>query len=108
MTLLVTRPRGAHLLRGFVKVGGSMNYVQQRNAVSILPHAMDWIRTTPADNPELRRSPRPVIAQWHGQIPPCLVILFEDGVIHSDGEMPIELLPHVQAEWLTFLRGKIA
>jgi len=85
-----------------------MNYAQHETRSTILPHAMDWIRTTPADNAELRKSPRPVIAQWHGELPTCLVILFEDGTIHADGGVPVELLPYVQAEWHVFLRGKIA
>jgi len=112
MTPLVTGPNGEHHYRERRALGRrkgeSVNYLQPQSRGSILPHAMEWIRTTPADNPELRKSPRPVIAQWHGQLPTCIVILFEDGGIHSDAEMPIELLPHVQAEWIAFMRGKIA
>jgi hypothetical protein len=112
MTPLVSRPAGEHHYRERRAIGRrkgeSVNYLSPQSRVSILPHAMEWIRTTPAENPELRKSPRPVIAQWHGELPTCVVILFEDGTIHTDGEMPIELLPYVQAEWHVFMRGKVA
>lgn len=85
-----------------------MNTVQAQGRADILPHAMDWVRSTPADSPELRRSPRPVIAQWQGELPRSLLILFEDGTFHADSEVPVELLPYVLAEWHLFLRGKIA
>lgn len=85
-----------------------MNTVPAASSADILPHAMDWIRSTPADSPDLRRSPRPVIAQWQGDLPTSLVILFEDGTIHADGDVPVELLAYVSAEWHLFLRGKIA
>jgi hypothetical protein len=85
-----------------------MNTVQAQRRADILPHAMEWVRTTPAESPELRRSPRPVIAQWQGEVPTSLLILFEDGTIHADGAVPVELLAYVSAEWHLFLRGKIA
>jgi hypothetical protein len=85
-----------------------MNSVPAASREDILPSAMDWIRSTPADSPELRRSPRPVIAQWQGELPSALLILFEDGTIHADGAVPVELLAYVSAEWHLFLRGKIA
>jgi hypothetical protein len=66
-----------------------------------------WSKRTPADWPELRKSPRPVIAQWVGSEPGTELLLYEDGSFEGFG-VPVELVPYVQAEWFNHQRGRIA
>lgn len=79
-----------------------------------MPHAQalqatmdtDWQKKTPRDWPELRRSPKPIVAQWlSGQDE---VTLYEDGTFESVGVAPVELLLVVSAEWHQSLKGRIA
>jgi hypothetical protein len=65
-----------------------------------------WHKSTPADDVELRRSPRPVLAHWvSGQDE---LTLYEDGKFESIGFVPVELLPLIEREWHNSLRGRIA
>lgn len=65
-----------------------------------------WTTRTPEDWPELEKSPRPIIAQWVAG--DSDLTLYEDGMIEVLGFAPVELLPHVQAAWFNFMRGKVA
>lgn len=87
----------------------SANYVAIPGRGTIPRRAMEgWTKRVPAESPELRLSPRPVIAVWSDGAGDAL-ILYEDGMVEFEGRgAPIELLPYVQAEWHLFLRGKIA
>lgn len=79
-----------------------------------MPHALalrapmepNWEKLTPRDWPELLRSPKPVIAQWVSS--QNEITLYEDGTVEAIGAVPIDLLPHVSAEWHQSLRGRIA
>lgn len=67
-----------------------------------------WTRRTPADWPELKSSPTPVIAQWVDGLGGSLT-LYEDGLFDVEGGYPpVELLPFVFEEWSQWLKGKIA
>jgi hypothetical protein len=66
-----------------------------------------WTRRIPADWPELKASPKPVIAQYVNGFGQALT-LYEDGTIEFEGIAPVELLPYIAGEWTIFLRGKIA
>lgn len=66
-----------------------------------------WTRRTPNDWPELRSSPRPVIAAWVDGLGHA-VTLYEEGLVDTDHAVPVELLPYIQAEWFAFLKGKVA
>lgn len=65
-----------------------------------------WQKRLPADDPELRKSPRGVIAMWVGEQPEHEVVLYEDGAC-SGNEIPVDLLPHLEAAWMNWMERKL-
>lgn len=47
----------------------------------------------------------PLIAGWSDG-KGSFVVLFQDSLVESDGTFPVDLLPHIQAEWLNWQKSK--
>ena len=64
-----------------------------------------WTRKEPSEVGEVYESESALVAEWSDG-KGNFVALFEDGVLEAEGSMPVDLLPHIQGEWLNHQKAK--
>jgi hypothetical protein len=69
--------------------------------------ANGWVKRTYEEIARLYESAIPIVAEWHNGQGGELT-LYDDGMIESEGALPIDLLAFVLVEWHAYQRALAA